>query len=37
MSHKTKVSEGVPIAIREYLNVNSKDDILWYLELDGAG
>jgi|GEM_PF-2788643 hypothetical protein len=37
MNHKTKVSEGVPIAVREYLNVNAKDDISWYLELDEAG
>jgi hypothetical protein len=37
MNHRTKVSEGVPPAVRDYLNVNAADDIVWYLEVDEVG
>jgi hypothetical protein len=37
MNHRTKVSEGIPSAIRDYLNVNAADDIVWYLEVDEVG
>jgi hypothetical protein len=37
MNHKTKVSEGIPTAVRDYLNVNANDDVSWYLELDEIG
>jgi hypothetical protein len=37
MNHRTKLSEGVPPAVRDYLNVNAADDIVWYLEVDEVG
>jgi hypothetical protein len=37
MNHRTKVSEGIPAAVRDYLNVTSADDVVWYLEIDEAG
>lgn len=37
MNHRTKVSEGIPPAVRDYLNVNAADDIVWYLEVDEVG
>lgn len=37
MNHRTRVSEGIPHAVRDYLNVNTADDIVWCLELDEKG
>ena len=37
MNHRTRVSEGIPPAVRDYLNVNTADDIVWYLEVDETG
>jgi hypothetical protein len=37
MNHKTKVSEGVPSAVRDYLNVIATDELVWQLEIDEVG
>jgi hypothetical protein len=37
MNHRTRVSEGIPPAVKDYLNVNTVDDVVWYLEVDETG
>ena len=37
MNHRTRVSEGIPPAVKDYLNVSTADDVVWYLEVDEAG